>query len=178
MDTIDKLLERLSKALGVVLALLLIAMIVLNFVNVVCRYGFGFSIQGADEVQVFGLVWLTFLGAVVVSWRNQHLRMDVVLVTLPSLVQRVVRLLETFCFMIVGTFIAVHSFSYTSRMFQLGSASDMAGVPTWIPHSAVVIGFALMVLVTAWRSAVGVYGAATRRDVDPTTLPERRGTQL
>ena len=51
--------------------------VMLNFTNVVGRYLFGLSLLGSDEVQVFIMVAMTFLGAAVVTRRNQHLRMDV-----------------------------------------------------------------------------------------------------
>ena len=38
--------------------------------------------------------WLAILGAVVVGWRNAHLRMDVLVRALPQSVQRALRLIE------------------------------------------------------------------------------------
>jgi TRAP-type C4-dicarboxylate transport system permease small subunit len=32
----------------------------------------------------------------------------------------------------------------------------MAGVPMWIPHGAVALGFALILLLACWRLATGV----------------------
>ena len=69
----------LQKALGITL----IAAILLNFANVVGRYGFGYSILWADEVEMFILVLVTFLGAAIVGWQRQHLAMDVLRARLP-----------------------------------------------------------------------------------------------
>ena len=66
------------------LALLFIVAVLLNFTNVVGRYLFGISLLGSDEVQVFIMVGMTFLGAVVVTRRNQHLRMDVLVGFMPA----------------------------------------------------------------------------------------------
>ena len=46
---------------------LFIVAVLLNFTNVVGRYLFGISLLGSDEVQVFIMVGMTFLGAVVVT---------------------------------------------------------------------------------------------------------------
>lgn len=70
------------------LALLFIVAVLLNFTNVVGRYLFGISLLGSDEVQVFIMVGMTFLGAVVVTQRNQHLRMDVLVGFMPAPVVR------------------------------------------------------------------------------------------
>ena len=48
------------------------------------RYLFGLSFLGSDEVQIFIMIGMTFLGAVVVSRRNMHLRMDVLVRYLPT----------------------------------------------------------------------------------------------
>ena len=37
------------------------------------------------------------------------------------------------------------------QMLRIGRTSDMAGVPMWIPHGAVALGFALILIVTVWR---------------------------
>jgi hypothetical protein len=36
-------------------------------------------------------------------------------------------------------------------MWAIGRTSDMAGVPMWIPHGLVGLGFALMLIAAAWR---------------------------
>ena len=56
----------------------------LNFTNVLGRYLFGISLLGSDEVQVFIMVGMTFLGAAVVTRRNLHLRMDVLVRFMPA----------------------------------------------------------------------------------------------
>lgn len=54
----------------------LIVCVLLNFANVVARYAFNRAIFGIEEVQVYIVVAICFLGAVVVTFRNGHLRMD------------------------------------------------------------------------------------------------------
>ena len=43
------------------------------------------------------------------------------------------------------------SYFYASQMLRLGRTSDMAGVPMWIPHGSVALGFALILLIAVWR---------------------------
>jgi len=116
----------------VVLAFALLFAIVLNFVNVVDRYLLGASILWADEIEIYLVVWITFLGAVVVSWRRAHLRMDVLLVSMPPWVQTSVRAAELTLLTALCAFVAYHSLDYTSRMLRIGRASDTAGLPLWL----------------------------------------------
>ncbi len=83
-SVIDKALDRMARAIELALALAFIVAVLLNFGNVVGRYVFGVSLLASDEVQVFIMVAMTFLGAVVVTRRNEHLRMDVLVQFMPG----------------------------------------------------------------------------------------------
>ena len=91
---IDKVLDRTARGIELALALAFIAAVLLNFTNVVGRYLFGLSLLGADEVQVFIMVGMTFLGAAVVTRRNQHLRMDVLVRFMPTWLRLLLRVAE------------------------------------------------------------------------------------
>src|SRR5262245_59134961 len=67
----------LGKALNVVLVLLLAAMVVLVFGNVLLRYAFDSGITVSEEMSRWLFVWMTFLGAVVALKEHAHLGTDV-----------------------------------------------------------------------------------------------------
>jgi len=160
---IDRLFARLTRALELLLALAFIAAVALNFVNVVGRYVFGWTILGADEVQIFIMVGMTFLGAVVVTWRGQHLRMDVIARLCPERVQALLRWADLTLMAVLCGFVFFESSTYAYQMFRLGRLSDTADVPMWIPHGAVALGFGLITLIALWR---GVVAALGRRQVE------------
>jgi len=150
---IDAIFERLTRAIERVLALASIVAVGLNFANVVDRYVLGRSILGADEVQIYIMVWMTFLGAVIVAWRNGHLRMDVLVKFLPERVQALLQATELVLIVLLAGLVFVQSSRYTWEMFALGETSNTAGIPMWLPHSAVAIGFGLIALIALWRGA-------------------------
>ena len=144
-STISALMRGLETALGVVLIL----MIALNFANVIGRYVFNKSILGAEEVQVYALIWTAFLGAAIVTWRNMHLRMDALSNLLPEGIRKLLRIAELIvCFAVIG-FTVTQSYDYVSRMKMLGAASDVAHIPMWMAHSSVLVGLVLIVLLLA-----------------------------
>ena len=151
MPLIDKAFDRVARVLELVLALAFIFTVLLNFANVVGRYALGISLLGADEVQIFIMVALTFIGAAIVSRRNMHLRMDVLVRFLPPRVRVALHVLEQLLLAVLAGFVLVQSYDYAQRMLQLGRTSDMAGVPMWIPHGTVALGFALVLIVVLWR---------------------------
>jgi len=148
---IDRAFDWTARVIELTLALAFIFAVLLNFTNVVGRYVFGISLLGSDEVQVFIMVGVTFLGAAVVTRRNQHLRMDVLVQLMPEGARIVLRVIEQMLLIALAGFVITQSFFYARQMLRIGRASDMAGVPMWIPHGAVALGFAMILLITAWR---------------------------
>jgi TRAP-type C4-dicarboxylate transport system permease small subunit len=144
-------MKKLMAAIERVLALAFIVAVCLNFANVVGRYGFGTSIAGGDEVQVYIMVWMAFLGAVLVSWRGEHLRMDVLAQRFPHGMRSTLKITELVLVVALAAFALWQSWNYTEQMIAIGRRSDNAGIPMWIPHSAVAVGFALILLVTVIR---------------------------
>lgn len=161
-DAVASLLER-------VLAVGLIIGIGLNFANVVGRYLAGFALNGVDEIEIYILIAIAFLGAAVVTWRGQHLRMDVLLGACPAAVRKAVALIEMGVLVAVALFVAVQSFRYVERIHALGAVSDIAGVPTWVPHSAVLLGFSAMVVIVVIR---GFQRLSRPRPAAPARLSE------
>jgi TRAP-type C4-dicarboxylate transport system permease small subunit len=147
---IDKALDRVARVIELALALAFIFAVLLNFANVVGRYLLGISLIGSDEVQIFIMVGMTFLGAAVVTRRNLHLRMDVLVQFFPIPVQLLLRVLEQVLLITLAGFVLTQSYFYARQMLRIGRTSDMAGIPMWIPHATVALGFGLMLIVAVW----------------------------
>src|SRR5215510_1979727 len=109
-----------------VLALGLLVGISLNFINVIGRYFAGFALNGADEIEIYILIWIAFLGAAAVTWRGLHLRMDVLVNACPPPFRLAVAIFETIVFVAVAGFVAWQSFKYVERIYSLGAVSDIA----------------------------------------------------
>jgi TRAP-type C4-dicarboxylate transport system permease small subunit len=155
---IDKALDRVARVIELTLALAFIFAVLLNFANVVGRYLLGISLIGADEVQIFIMVAMTFLGAAVVTRRNLHLRMDVLVRFFPRPIQIALRILEQLLLIALAGFVMSQSYFYARQMLRIGRTSDMAGVPMWIPHALVALGFLLILIYAVCRLLHGGRG--------------------
>jgi TRAP-type C4-dicarboxylate transport system permease small subunit len=74
---VNRLIDGYCRLLRGTIALLLAAMVVLVFGNVVLRYGFNSGITVSEELSRWLFVWMTFLGAVVALAEQAHLGTDV-----------------------------------------------------------------------------------------------------
>lgn len=167
----DKIIDwAFERVLGVIeraLALAFIFAVGLNFVNVIGRYGMGVSILGADEVQIYIMVCMTFLGASLITWRKQHLRMDVLVRLFPSWFQSLLKAMEILLFLALSGFMLFQSSRYSMQMFNLDRRSDNAGIPMWIPHGALAAGFGLIALIVLWQGIRSARGARRIRVAEP-----------
>jgi TRAP-type transport system small permease protein len=140
---------RLSRGLDRLLGLAFCAVVLLNFASAGSRYLFKLTVLGVDEVQVYTVVWLVFVGGAAVAWQRSHLRMDVFSVRLESRSASLRDLLEhVLATAVCGTMSWV-SLSFVLQIHGMGQSSDGAGIPMWIPHAAVLVGFALMTVAAA-----------------------------
>ena len=144
---LNRSIDALALGLGKLLGLALIAAVVFNFVNVVGRYILGRTFIAADEVQVYIMVYIAFLGAAVATWRRMHLRMDVLVHRLPRRVQAALAATELALVLVLAAFVLYVSLGYVAQMAGLDARSQNAGIPMWIPHSAIVMGFGLIAVL-------------------------------
>jgi len=143
----DNFFERLAFWIERTLAIAFMAAVALSFINVVGRYVLGQTFIWADEVQIYVMIWMAFLGAVVVSWRRMHLRMDLLVNMLPARLRQWVSLLELATMITLSAVVLFLSGEYAYSMFIFNRLSDVAQVPMWIPHSGVALGFGLILLI-------------------------------
>ncbi|MCZ7563277.1 MAG: TRAP transporter small permease [Burkholderiales bacterium] len=129
--------------------------------------------SGADELQVFVMVWTTFLAAGVAVWRGNHLRMDVLARFMPGRLRGGLRAAELVVLALLAGLTLVLSAQYAWSIFLLEQKSSTAGIPMWIPHAGVPLGFALIALVAVWRAAqtLGARRSARPRDGRPGAQP-------
>jgi TRAP-type transport system small permease protein len=80
MKNLIDLLFRLAEML---LVLMLCAMVVMVFGNVVLRYGFNSGLDFSEELSRFFFIWITFLGAIVAMREKAHLGLDTLVRVLP-----------------------------------------------------------------------------------------------
>jgi TRAP-type transport system small permease protein len=76
MDWLDKAVAAYCKLLELLLVVLLAAMVLMVFGNVVLRYGFNSGITFSEELSRWAFVWMTFLGAIIALKDNGHLGTD------------------------------------------------------------------------------------------------------
>ncbi len=162
------------------IALLLAAMTIITFSNVVARYVFNDNILWALEVTVYLFAWLVLLGASYAVKKHIHIGVDVVVANAPPLARKVLTVIAVLCCLAFSLLLLKGSWDYwypfaTKRAFlvtedvpmpeflQFLSDSMNEGeryekLPRFIPYFALPLGMALLTLrylVLTWEVITG-----------------------
>ncbi|MEK6711264.1 MAG: TRAP transporter small permease subunit, partial [Nitrospinota bacterium] len=131
---------------GVSLALLLLAMVGVGFLQVVLRNVFHTGIFSADLLLRQGLLWLGFLGASLASrGEGRHIHIDVLSRAIPAPWSGGIRRLADLCGAVACLLLARASLLFVLGEWEAGSR--IAGVfPAWALEIVLPVGFALMSL--------------------------------
>ena len=142
------------KLVGLLLGLGLIAMVVVNVANAMGRYTGWFSLVGADELLVYGMIWIVMLGAILAARNRDHLSVNLLPTAMSGHLAATIQIFIDLATVAVSVFIAWHSLSFIERIAALNQTSMGLGIPMVIPHSAIFVGFAGIAAVTAFLTLV------------------------
>lgn len=135
--------------------------IVINFGNVVGRYVFLEPIIWAEEIMIYIMVWTVFIGAILVSYEGQHLKMDVFSVMLPSPYKEIINFIATASILLVCFFVIPNNWIVVELMWNNDQRSVVAEVPMVIPHFALLFGFVMIFVAIVVRFRSHITGSLT-----------------
>lgn len=134
-----------------VMGTLMLTGVAISFSNVIARYVFGYAIFWAEEVLVFLMIWGVFIGAAAVAYERAHLNMDLFSNNISGRLRTFVNGAMVVVLLACCGFMLVQSWQVVSLFYQSGVVSVSAGVPKWIPHSAIFAGFGLTAIAVLVR---------------------------
>jgi len=149
MHLIDRLALRTEQLLNALMVLALVAMILLVFVNVVLRYGFGSGISVSVELSRFLFVWVTFLGAVEALLNHRHLSVTLGVERLPLPVQR--GLLRLVTLTMLGCSLMLVVGAYKQTLLNWDNLSPISEIPFGVFYLAGLVAGVLMSIVLTYR---------------------------
>lgn len=121
---------------------------VLLFVNVVLRYVFLAPLGWAEEVAIYAMVWIVFVGGSAVMRTGGHIAVDLLPLALSAQQRRylqAVALTLAFCFFAVFCY---YSLQHTLRTRALGQVTPVLLAPMWLAYLAMPVGSLLMAIRT------------------------------
>ncbi|MGD8709100.1 MAG: TRAP transporter small permease [Ectothiorhodospiraceae bacterium] len=140
---IVRFLDRLEEG---IISLLLVAMTLLVFVEVVLRFGFGEGLLWAEETTLLLAGWFVLFGASHGIKTGAHIGVDFVVRMLPDKVHRVVGAIAVLGALAYCGFFLAGAWGYLQQMWLIGLTMEDLPVPLWLAHSVLLVGFAMLAL--------------------------------
>jgi TRAP-type C4-dicarboxylate transport system permease small subunit len=147
-----KSIERVLSGLTMVLGVLLILGVGLNFLNAALRYSGGGSLFWAEEIMVYGMIFVIMIGSVIATAKDDHLRMDVIVQWAGPVARKWLLVISHLALVLSCGFLAWNSHTVVSMMLRLGQQSVAARIPMWIPHGIVFVALVLCTVVGVLRA--------------------------
>ncbi|WBY02031.1 TRAP transporter small permease [Ramlibacter tataouinensis] len=148
-------LEYLEEGLVIVL---MAAMTLVTFMQVVARYVFNYSFVWALEITGVMFAWLIFIGMSYGVRVGAHIGVDLLVRSLGRNAARAVGAVAAALCIVYALIVAWGGWQYVSKMHDVGILMQDIPIPQWIPRLVVPLGFALLAFRFAqvlWRSLSG-----------------------
>lgn len=155
---IEKVMNRLEEGL---LILLLVAMTLLTFTQVVLRYVFNTGWGWALEATTYMFGWLVMIGISYGIKVGFHIGVDALVKLLPRNGQRAIGLLAALLCLAYAVILFIGGYLYFDTMYMLGVEAEDIPLPRWLLVIIVPIGFGLLGFRLAqmtWRILTGRIG--------------------
>ncbi|WP_409558476.1 TRAP transporter small permease [Achromobacter sp.] len=159
----DRFIGIVCRVLEFAIALLLAAMVVLVFGNVVARYGFNSGITLSEELSRWMFIWLTFLGAVIALKERGHLGMDMIVAKLPTAGKKLCLVLgQILMLYIVGL---MFKGSWEQAVINADVSAPVSGLPMAIVYASGLVFSVMAGLIIAMDLYRVLTGKLDERDL-------------
>lgn len=158
MSVLRKFDSLLNKFEGALLVLLLAAMVVMAFLQVILRNGFNSTILWVDILLRHLVLWTGFLGAALATSSERHINIDAFTRFLSPRARSVINTITNLFAVVVCWLLLQASVTYVKNEMIAGS-TIYADLPTWYSALIIPIGFGLLILHFSVRAILNANAA-------------------
>lgn len=139
----EKLINYLTRIIEAVCAAMMLILTATTFAQVIKRYVFSSSYRWAEEVAIYAMIWVAFLGAVLCLRHGEHTRIDFFVNLLPVKIRKIVEVasdLLCFAFMMLLAF-------YSPDILKVAGMFESPGskIPMYCIYGSIMISAVLMI---------------------------------
>ncbi len=141
----------------ILIGLLLVAITLLVFVEVVARFGFNTGIHWAQEATLLMSAWMILLGAAWAVRERSHICVDALTEKFSPQVRKWILLFSIAVGLVYCGLFLKSSWVYVAKLHMIGIELDDIPLPKWVVVSSLLVGFASLALrlielaVSVWK---------------------------
>lgn len=168
MKVVRWLDENLEASISMVL---LAAMTIILFIQVIMRHVFRSSLVWSEEVARYIFVWLIYLAISYGAKQMRHIKIESALGMFPKFMRPYITLLGDLLFLAYAIFIINTGYDLVQRQIALRQITPALGIPFSIIYAAPVVGFAF----TAIRQVQVIITQDIKMIRNPSLLDAKEG---
>ena len=126
--------------------LMILAVTIVLFVNVVLRYVFNASTSWSEEFIRYGFIWITFIGGAICVRQGSHVNVDLLANYLNKTGQKVLFLITSVIALVFIVWLGKLGLDTTIFNFETGQKSPGLSIPIFYVYIAIPLGCLLMVI--------------------------------
>lgn len=144
---IQKLFAPLILLQEIVTSVLLIFLPVLVCIQVLLRYVFAAPLMGIEELMLFPIIWLYFIGGANASMERTHISCGILTLYIKGEISQVLfHTTKSLISVLVSSWLTYWAYWYFIYSWKIWKVSDLLYIPMFFGESAVFIGMLLMTL--------------------------------
>src|SRR5699024_2027105 len=132
--TIKSQLKFLIKIEEYFIGIGILAITVILFLNVVLRYVFNDSIEWAEEVTRYGIIWITFIGASVCIYKGAHLGIDTLILALEKRGIKALTFIVRILTIVFSIVFLIRSTHITMKLYGTDQLSSAMKLPMYLDY--------------------------------------------
>lgn len=158
----DKIIKWLTRGLSWFILVIMFVMVTITSAQVFCRYVLGSALSWPEEVNIFLMAWLTFIGSAIALAEGSHMGVTFFVEHLPAALQKYIQIFGDFCVLI---FLLVMSYYGWAVAIQFTNVfSDDLEIPMVFPRISVFVGGIIMVFLVCCHIVNDFQKLSTKRD--------------
>jgi len=140
----------MARIAKITLALLLLSIAGLQFIQVITRYVFEIPMMGLQDILIYPVIWLYILGSVNASREDTQIRANVLEIFLHAERAKQLQLaIADLISLAIGLWLTYWAWNFAEYSFLVGKESPILYIPTFYADVALFIGLSLMCLFTS-----------------------------
>jgi C4-dicarboxylate transporter DctQ subunit len=148
----------INRAEEAIICILLVAVTLLVFADVVMRFGFNTGLMWSQELTLHMSAWFVLFGASYGLKVGSHIGMDAFVKLFPANGRRLLTGLGTILALIYCYLVLYGSWIYLAKMKKIGITMEDLPIPVWIANGMLFVGFVFLtvrLLILFWGVITG-----------------------
>lgn len=139
-----RFIEWIEKVLRYMCFILIIEIVLVCFLQVITRYGLNFTYRWVEELAIWSMIWMIYLGSVLAINTGQHPRIDALLNILPYKTKNIIEACN--CLICAGITAVLSYQTINVMIFSFPIRSTGMGVSFALLYGSFLVGGVLMMI--------------------------------